>query len=299
MLYQKNFQEGDLWEKTHLSCHPYFSTVDMPCPLHCHSYYEIAYLFKGERVQEVDGKWYKVSAHSLFLIPPLLIHGYVNITSTEDTVIQFTQNFLSHISPALAEGNVLELAMDTPYIEIKMEALEELRSLSIRRNEIRRADGAACRQELFLTDLRLNKLVMTVVMELLDRGYIQLRPREFDSQDCRRFDALINDILLHPDNIPDMEAAARMSGLSYYAFSRHFKASTGFNYSEYCNILKLRHAENLLVNTDLPVSDVAEAIGITTFSYFSRLFKNANGMSPRNYRKQFKDSPGTIMHKAK
>jgi len=91
--------------------------------------------------------------------------------------------------------------------------------------------------------------------------------------------------------MPDMDTAARKSGLSYYTFSRHFKTATGFNYSEYCNMLRMQHAENLLINTNMPVSEVANAVGITTFSYFSRMFKDMNGMSPSAYRQHNKDIP--------
>lgn len=289
MLFQNNFQKGDLREETHLSCQPYYSTIDMPCPLHCHSYYEISYIFQGERFQECNGKWYRLGDHTLLLIPPLYTHGYTNIKDTDDTVIQFTQEFLNHISPTMSDGNVLDISWKHPYIELDLDYMEELRALSIRKNEIKHSEiNAALEQEFLLLELQINGLIMTLFTELINSGYLHIKQREIDDHDSRMFDTLINDILMHPDDIPNMEMAAQKSGLSYYNFSRHFKAATGFNYSEYCNTLKLQHAENLLINTTMPVSDVAVSIGITTFSYFSRLFKNKNGISPRAYRQQYR-----------
>jgi len=292
MIFQKNFQSGDIREENHISCQAYYSTLDMPCPLHSHSYYEISYIFKGERMQQCNGKWYNAKDTSLFFVPPLYIHGYSNITITEDIVIQFTADFLKNISPALIEGKTLDISWDSPYIEIYVDYMEELRDLSISKNTIKQTSGEDInKQKLFQIELRINSLVTKLLSRLLECGYIHFKTSSFDNHDCRMFDAIINDILLHPDDMPDMDTAARKSGLSYYTFSRHFKAATGFNYSEYCNMLRMQHAENLLINTNMPVSEVANAVGITTFSYFSRMFKDMNGMSPSAYRQHNKDIP--------
>ena len=75
--------------------------------------------------------------------------------------------------------------------------------------------------------------------------------------------------------------------MSYYAFSRMFKEVIGVNFSDYCNIIRIRLAEELLITTTLPVSEVAEKAGIGTQSYFSRLFRQQSGMSPTEYRVRF------------
>lgn len=56
------------------------------------------------------------------------------------------------------------------------------------------------------------------------------------------------------------------------------------NFSDYCNVLRIHLAEELLVTTDLPISDISARIGIDTQSYFSKLFKQVNGISPKTFR---------------
>ena len=75
-----------------------------------------------------------------------------------------------------------------------------------------------------------------------------------------------------------------MANISYFALSRNFKSAVGLNFSDYCNLLRIRFAEDMLISTDLPISDIAAEIGIDTPSCFSRLFKNANGISPQEFR---------------
>ena len=77
-----------------------------------------------------------------------------------------------------------------------------------------------------------------------------------------------------------MKTAAAMANMSYFAFSRKFKSAVGLNFSDYCNLLRIRFAEDKLISTDMPISDIAAEIGIDTPSYF----RNTNGISPQEFR---------------
>lgn len=48
---------------------------------------------------------------------------------------------------------------------------------------------------------------------------------------------------------------------------------------------RMEHAKQLLRETDVPISAVAEQVGVTDYNYFSRIFKARTGFSPRDYRK--------------
>ncbi len=44
-------------------------------------------------------------------------------------------------------------------------------------------------------------------------------------------------------------------------------------------------AKDLLLRSDLPISAVAEEVGISDYNYFSRVFRSVTGATPRDYRK--------------
>ncbi len=66
--------------------------------------------------------------------------------------------------------------------------------------------------------------------------------------------------------------------------SRLFKRETGFSLNDYIVTEKMRTAQSLLGDTNIPVSIIATKVGYSNFSYFSQVFKKYTGLSPLEYR---------------
>ncbi|MDF2924801.1 MAG: two component transcriptional regulator, AraC family [Paenibacillaceae bacterium] len=65
-----------------------------------------------------------------------------------------------------------------------------------------------------------------------------------------------------------------------------FQKYTGMTYSEYINKLRMDKARELLIQSSLPIAEVAEHAGYPDYFYFSRLFKKTFGVSPTAFRKE-------------
>ena len=63
------------------------------------------------------------------------------------------------------------------------------------------------------------------------------------------------------------------------------KTSTGKKYTDYITFLRMKYAKELLSKDKMPISDICEAIGYSSVSYFIRIFKEETGMTPAKYRK--------------
>lgn len=59
---------------------------------------------------------------------------------------------------------------------------------------------------------------------------------------------------------------------------------TGYPLNEFLHRLRVAEARNILLNTELTVKEVGEALGYKDTFYFSRVFKRITGLSPRSYR---------------
>jgi transcriptional regulator GlxA family with amidase domain len=73
--------------------------------------------------------------------------------------------------------------------------------------------------------------------------------------------------------------------MSTSTLHRHFRAALGASPIEYLVRTRIRHARDLLQQTDLPVTEIAFECGFESADYFSRCFRNSTGLSPRAYRK--------------
>ena len=80
-----------------------------------------------------------------------------------------------------------------------------------------------------------------------------------------------------------------MLGYSPSYISHTFKRRFGKTLRAYCNILKIRDAEHLLVSTDLSITDVALSSGFNDLSYFINVFRAETGMSPLEWRRKYKN----------
>ena len=66
------------------------------------------------------------------------------------------------------------------------------------------------------------------------------------------------------------------------------------HYMEKLSLETISEAKTLLRQNDLPISSVAEAVGVSDYNYFSRLFRSVTGTTPRNFRKKWRQEPNAI-----
>jgi AraC family transcriptional regulator len=93
---------------------------------------------------------------------------------------------------------------------------------------------------------------------------------------------LVEDRLEHPIGIEDM---ARCIGLNASNFSRQFKCKTGKTPYQYLIEVRLARARGLL-ETNMPIAEIAIATGFSHQEHLTRLFGRHFGIPPGAYRRQ-------------
>ena len=84
-----------------------------------------------------------------------------------------------------------------------------------------------------------------------------------------------------------LDKMAKLSGISKYHLCRQFKKYTGFSPREYVLDLRISQAKMLLQTSTIPSYYICTLVGFTSEANFIRHFKNAAGMTPGQFRKQF------------
>ena len=83
-----------------------------------------------------------------------------------------------------------------------------------------------------------------------------------------------------------VDDVARHVHATVRSLRRYFHAATGRTMTDEITRLRLERAKRLLVESDQPVKQVAGECGFTDAAYFHRVFAQAKGVSPGEYRRQ-------------
>ncbi|QJC51037.1 AraC family transcriptional regulator [Paenibacillus albicereus] len=131
-------------------------------------------------------------------------------------------------------------------------------------------------------ELKARAVVMELVAFFLEEG---LRSGEMLSEhpELQLLSGVLSYIDEHLMDALTVEELAKLAYLHPNYFITYFRSLTGLTPIQYVNQRKIEYARELLDSGELPVQEAARAIGLNN-PYFSRLFKQQIGLSPRRYR---------------
>lgn len=109
-------------------------------------------------------------------------------------------------------------------------------------------------------------------------------PTENNTVLLRQIDAFIESHYMEPLKLSDLSDYVH---LTYHHLSRVMKNSYGMNFNDLLNSVRIRHAQELLINSNRELRDIADGVGFSNQSYFGKVFKKNVGVSPRLYRLQY------------
>lgn len=109
-------------------------------------------------------------------------------------------------------------------------------------------------------------------------------PRPLTASDRKRAVDAALWIDAHAADPVDLDAVARVAGLSAFHFLRVFSRVLGVTPHQYLLRCRLRHAARLLQDDTRSVTDIALEVGFGDLSNFVRTFRRAAGVSPGRFR---------------
>lgn len=77
---------------------------------------------------------------------------------------------------------------------------------------------------------------------------------------------------------------ARIACLSKYHLGKAFSTSTGMTLHSFVLARRIRKAREFLANSDLPLADIADAVGFSNQSHFTTVFLERTGLTPGRFR---------------
>lgn len=247
---------------------------------HSHNQYEITYIFKGKRKYTIGDNEFWADDHSFVFTNRDVIHG-VELEEGieyERFSVYFTDEFLtSHFNAEAAAD--MRRAFDSPVLQLPAQNVDFVEDILRKmENEYRLCSKySSALVELYTAELFVYILRMKLdsMSEFFNLNH---RSADFISQ-------VTQYIMANHSNSITLTDAAEYMHLSPSWFSSKFKTCTGLGFREYLTRIRVQKACEMLLDTNLSITQIAMDTGFNDSNYFGSAFKKVVGVSPRNYRK--------------
>ncbi len=255
------------FEKKLDSYEAYSSSKLSPAP-HLHNHIEMVLTTSGVTVAAADNISETVEAGDLFIAFPNQVHYYVDqIRPVKHIIIivspDMTPEFIRIFKTMLPKNPVLKNAVANSRIKTAFESMLQCRS---ERGEYSETEARGC-MLILLSELFKN-------MELVEKdAYNHDLAKDIISY-C--YENYTNDISL--------QSIADNLHISRCYISRIFSKRLHISFNDYINSLRIRSACEMLKAGDLPVTEIAYAVGYNSVRTFDRCFMQSKGMTPKEYR---------------
>jgi YesN/AraC family two-component response regulator len=236
---------------------------------HFHSDYEIYYLVKGHVRYIIADRIFNLSAGDVALIPSGVIHN----TSYGD---ELTERLLINFQGSLIKNAELLHVFSNGVIRLSESKRFEFESL------FKKICDEEERSDAYSHDLIISHLceILTYINRSAER---RVTPK-LDGYSKIMQDA-VEYINKNYQSDITLDCIAKKCSLSRSFFSKKFKEVTGFGFSEYLTLVRIKNAERLLAEGKKSVTDIAFECGFNDSSYFALKFKELIGTTPKKYQK--------------
>lgn len=260
------------------------------------------YILSGEGQISIRGRPpLRVARGNLVLIPALQSHALHSFGQTTDPIPDCKP-------AALNLAHVLEKSPDIQHEQSQLTALCSHVNVGLRGAE----DIISLIREPLVENVFTNSAIKPLLDGLLDeisnprlgsRAMIRtiltqcmidlLRQRIMVQDESMGWMAALKDqsvwnalraMLDSPGDAHTVDSLASTVGMSRSAFAKRFSDSYGSGPMELLRELRMKMAGSLLRDSDLPVKRIAEIVGFTSRSAFSRMFEIKTGQNPREFR---------------
>jgi AraC-like DNA-binding protein/mannose-6-phosphate isomerase-like protein (cupin superfamily) len=244
---------------------------------HFHPYYELYYLNHGTCRFFINNTFYTVEEGDLIVIPMHLFHYTKYSRPCTRTAVFFRAEDLKQIDQAIDFAHT--------YNELKIYHIPDASRRRI--EEVLEHMLATMRYK--DTDAPIALLVQLQELFLLIKRYgcLSDHMEELHTNDQEIVHAAQFISAHYAEHITTKDIAAT-TGFTPNYLSAKFHETAGICMHEYLVFVRLHHAENILMTSDLSITEIALQCGFSDSNYFKDAFKKMYGESPRNYRKKSK-----------
>lgn len=264
--------------------------IEGETPLHYHDFAEFSFVYGGAGQETINGYSYPLQSGTVRFLLPQQIHS---VTGSVDNPLRlyccmfdFNVLFDSHADSEIC-NILLRTGESLPYYsQLHGQAFREMKDLCESMLEEHRSGNfgrnAAIRA----------KLSEALVMFLRSFHPSVLSQATTDQKPSSHLDwEIIRFVNANFFRRIHQKSLSQRFGVSPSYISRMFRKYLGRSFLDHLHMLRIQRATSLLHTTNMSILEIAEDSGFVSFRSFSRIFKDATGMTPSEYRQMSHANP--------
>ena len=234
--------------------------VDYP---HLHKEVEIIFVEKGSTVAFADKKAYHISDGDLYISFPNQIHYYLDSMQGRYHIFVVRSSVFfgvrDVINSSVPENNVIHLEAGDRAVEF-----------------LKKASATDLEADISGVVGHLNLLMSEIMPRLVLKPIIQT--------DNSTLLGVLDFCATHFKEELTLEYVAERVHLSRCYISHLLNEKVGLGFSDYVNMLRVREACDLLLQSDGRIADISGEVGFGSIRSFNRAFLRVTGKTPQEYR---------------
>ena len=247
---------------------------DWHSTLHTHPFTELFYVVDGKGEFNIQGQRFPVKANDFVIINPQVEHTELSSPDEplEYIVLGIRGLSFSNLTPVSEGGHPFS------FFNLRDEQKDILRYLNAMVQE-------ATSQQMSY-ELVCHNLLEILLIKILRHQHFDLEVGK-QSKATKDISFIKHYLETYYHESIQLEDLASMTHLSRFYISHSFKKEIGMSPMEYLIAIRIKESKILLRTTNYSISQVADIVGFTTPTYFSKQFRKSTGISPTDYREQF------------
>ena len=250
-------------------------------PIHWHTALEIIMPIENEYTIIIDDAAHTVGEGDIWITPPGTLHRLIAPPSGERLILLFDYSLICNVA-----GMDTLLHMLQPYTMITKAEYPELNQKL-----------QSCLNEVIQEYNNPVSFTEACVYSLMISFFVTLGRTNYNASDkfpgitnnkqheyVEKFMMVCNYISDHCTENINIDDLADLAGFSKFHFSRLFKQFTDMSCYEYLTSRRIAHAERMLIEPNISITEVAMRSGFNSLSTFNRIFKAAKNCTPSEYK---------------
>lgn len=269
----------------------HLNNIQKDFPMHWHSAMEIIMPLENTFAVSMNNMAYSIQVGDIIFIPPGELHEAYAPPTGSRIVMQFDSSLLSNVKgfsgilPVLLQSRIISNTNAPNLYQAEHDLLLKIYEEYNGNNPLREAAIYSLIIQMFVIIGR-NHMDSDTLFPMVRVG----KQKEY----IEKFNLVFDYIDQNYTEDLTLEAVSGVAGFSKFHFSRLFKQFTDMSFYDYLNQRRVRAAELLLLDPDIPITEIAMQSGFSSISTFNRVFKSFKKCTPTEFKKLYQTKRSSI-----